>query len=83
LLDKASEAKSPGSSESDVFQYNNSTCAVDLIDKDKSGNENENGNENGNENENEALVARLVLIVLYFLYLGFSVLIVLWMMKYD
>jgi hypothetical protein len=41
LLDKASEAKSPGSSESDVFQYNNSTCAVDLIDKDKSGNENE------------------------------------------
>jgi hypothetical protein len=83
LLDKASEAKSPGSSESDVFQYNNSTCAVDLIDKDKSGNENENGNENGNENENEALVARLVLMVLYFLYLGFSVLIVLWMMKYD
>jgi hypothetical protein len=83
LLDKASEAKLPGSSESDVFQYNNSTCAVDLIDKDKSGNENENGNENGNENENEALVARLVLIVLYFLYLGFSVLIVLWMMKYD
>jgi hypothetical protein len=83
LLDKASEAKSPGSSESDVFQYSNSTCAVDLIDKDKSGNENENGNENGNENENEALVARLVLIVLYFLYLGFSVLIVLWMMKYD
>jgi hypothetical protein len=83
LLDKASEAKSPGSSESDVFQYNNSTCAVDLIDKDKRGNENENGNENGNENENEALVARLVLIVLYFLYLGFSVLIVLWMMKYD
>ncbi len=83
MLDKASEAKSPGSSESDVFQYNNSTCAVDLIDKDKSGNENENGNENGNENENEALVARLVLIVLYFLYLGFSVLIVLWMMKYD
>ena len=83
MLDKASEAKSPGSSESDVFQYSNSTCAVDLIDKDKSGNENENGNENGNENENEALVARLVLIVLYFLYLGFSVLIVLWMMKYD
>jgi hypothetical protein len=83
LLDKASEAKSPGSSESDVFQYNNSTCAVDLIDKDKSGNENENGNENGNENENEALVARLVLIVLYFLCLGFSGLIVLWMMKYD
>ena len=83
MLDKASEAKSPGSSESDVFQYNNSTCAVDLIDKDKSVNENENGNGNENENKNEALVARLVLMVLYFLYLGFWVLIVLWMMKYD
>jgi hypothetical protein len=84
LLDKASEAKLPGSSESDVFQYNNSTCAVDLIDKDKSGNENENGSEKWKmKMKNEALVARLVLIVLYFLYLGFSVLIVLWMMKYD
>jgi hypothetical protein len=80
LLDKASEAKSPGSSESDVFQYNNSTCAVDLIDKDKSGNENEKWKW---KMKNEALVARLVLIVLYFLCLGFSGLIVLWMMKYD
>lgn len=80
MLDKASEAKSPGSSESDVFQYNNSTCAVDLIDKDKSGNENEKWKW---KMKNEALVARLVLIVLYFLCLGFSGLIVLWMMKYD
>lgn len=80
MLDKASEAKLPGSSESDVFQYNNSTCAVDLIDKDKSGNENEKWKW---KMKNEALVARLVLIVLYFLCLGFSGLIVLWMMKYD
>ena len=64
LLDKASEAKSPGSSESDVFQYNNSTCAVDLIDEDKSGNE--NGNENENENE-DSLAERLNLMYLYIL----------------